>query len=234
MKRFALSVFATLLVLAPAAAVAAPVAGTYFTTDIGGQVLNGRSSTWRTGVNSGLPHVLHAQSWNGSTLGTQWEMRCAVEANPFSIQNNLDGNGTGTIVYTSSFVGGQFELYNTGNAWGDGVANLGTTAVITTVQYFMGTPQFAVANANTSGDFGGGCTLTYAIGNALGVGETTSTNLAIVKPADYPTFLDGACALAPANQQFGTWGYTLTSTMRIDCVTPTTSATWGQMKAQYR
>jgi hypothetical protein len=100
MKRFALPVLATLLILVPAAAFAAPVAGTYATTNIGGQVLNGRSSTWRTGINSGLPHVLHAQSWNGSTLGTQWELRCAVEANPFSIQNNLDGNGTGTIIYT--------------------------------------------------------------------------------------------------------------------------------------
>jgi hypothetical protein len=234
MSRFARTALTILALFVPAAALAAPNAGTYTTTDLGGQLLNGRTSTWRPGINSGLPHVLHAQSWNGSTLGTQWEMRCPVEASNFTVQNNLDGNGNGTIVYTSTFLGGQFELYNTGGAWGDGVANLGTTRITTTVQHVNYTPVFAVADGQTSGDFGGGCTLTFAIGNAVGVGETTSLNPAITKPADYPTFLDASCGPAPANQQFGTWGYTVTSVMRIDCVTPTTPQTWGHLKSQYR
>ena len=234
MKRFAISALAALALLAPISAFAAVNAGTYRTTDLGGQMLNGRSSTWRTGINSGLPHVLHAQSWNGTTLGTQWEMRCPVEASAFGVQNNLDGNGTGTIVYTSTFQGGQFELYNTGAAWGDGVANLGTTTVVATVQFVNNVPQFSVANVNTSGNFGGGCTLTFVIGNAVGVGETTSSDVSIAKPADYPTFLDASCGPAPANQQFGTWGFSVTSTMRIDCVVPATPATWGTVKGLYR
>jgi hypothetical protein len=225
------------LLLVPALAFAAPNAGTYTTTDLGGQLLTGRASTWRTGINSGLPHVLHAQSWNGATLGTQWELRCAVENAPFGVQDNRVG-GTGTVVYTSQFIGGQLELFNTGGAWGFGVANLGTTTVISTVQFVNiggnSTPVASVVNANTSGDFGNGCTLTFAISNGTGVGETTSLNPALQKPADYPTFLDATCGPAPANQQYGTWGNTLTSTMRIDCSVPATPATWGAVKGIYR
>ena len=236
MKRsLVLSTFA--LLLAPALAFAAPVAGTYTTTDLGGQLLTGRASTHRIGVNSGLPHTLHAQSWNGSVLGTQWELRCAVENAPFGVQDNRV-NGTGTIVYTSQFQGGQFELFNTGGAWGDGVATLGTTTVISTVQFVninnVSTPVASVVNANSSGDFGGGCTLTFVISNGVGVGETTSLNPAIQKPADYPTFLNSGCTPAAGDEQFGTWGNTITSTMRIDCSVPATSSTWGAVKNIYR
>jgi hypothetical protein len=231
------SLLPTLLLLVPTLAAATPNAGTYTTTDLGGQMLNGRASTSRTGINSGLPHVLHAQSWTGTTLGTQWELRCAVENNPFGIVDNRV-NGTGAVIYTSSFTGGQFELFNTGGAWGDGVANLGTTSVISTVQFVninnVSTPVASVVNAQTSGDFGGGCTLTFVISNGYGVGETTSLDVSIVKPADYPTFLDAACGPAAANQQFGTWGATVTSTMRIDCVVPADPTSWGKIKSVYR
>jgi hypothetical protein len=236
MKTRLLTTALAILAFVPAAALAAPVAGTYTTTDLGGQLLTGRASTWRTGINSGLPHVLHAQSWNG-TLGTQWELRCAVENSAFGVQDNRV-NGTGTVVYTSTFNGGQFELYNTGGAWGDGVATLGTTTVISTVQFVnlggTSTPVASVVNANTSGSFGGGCTLTFALANGAGVGETTSLDPSIQKPADYPTFLAANCAPAPANQQFGTWGNVLTGTMRIDCVVPAPASTWGSMKHLYR
>lgn len=235
MKKFA--ILSTLCLLVPALASATPNAGTYTTTDLGGQLLTGRASNSRTGIDSGLPQVLHAQSWNGTTLGTQWELRCAVENAPFGIVDNRVG-GTGTVVYTSTFTGGEFELYNTGGPWGDGVATLGTTTVISTVQFVniggTSTPVASVINANTSGDFGGGCTLTFAISNGSGVGETTSLDPSIVKPADYPTFLDASCAVAAANMQFGTWANTLTSTLRIDCVTPAEGVTWGKLKSVYR
>jgi len=233
MKRRILFLSTCSLLLAPALALAAVNAGTYTTTDLGGQLLTGRASTWRTGVNSGLPHVLHGQSWNGTTLGTQWELRCAVENAPFGVQDNRV-NGTGTVVYTSNFTGGQLELFNTGGAWGFGVANLGTTVVISTVQFVniagTSTPVTSVVNANTSGDFGDGCTLTFVISNGTGVGETPYA----AKPADYPTFLDATCNPAPVNQQFGTWGNTLTSTMRIDCSVPAERSSWGAVKGIYR
>jgi hypothetical protein len=217
-----------------AAAYAAPVPGVYTTTDLGGQLLPGRASTSRTGINSGLPHVLHSQSWNGSVLGAQWEMRCPILNVPFTVVDGRNGFGTGPVTYTSSFQGGEFELFNTGGPWGDGIATLGTTTIISTVQFVNNNPVASVVNGQTSGDFGGGCTLTFAIANGYGVGETTSLNPAITKPADYPTFLDAACGPAAGDAQFGTWGAVITGTLQIDCVVPADAASWGAVKSIYR
>lgn len=221
-------------------AMAAPVTGTYTSTDLGGQLLTGRASTWRSGINSGLPHVLHAQSWDGATPGTQWEVVCPTENANFSVQDNRVG-GVGTIVYTSTFSGGTFTFFP-GNPtpwpWGDGTGTLGATTLITTVQYVLinnvSTPVAAVVNGNTSGSFVGGCALTFVIANGVGVGETTSLNPAITKPADYPAFLDGTCQPAPPSQQYGSWGTVITITMHIDCETPARRSTWGAVKTLYR
>ncbi len=237
MKRFAIALQAAAMLLVPVLVFGAVNSGTYTTTDIGGQLQTGRASTWRSGINSGLPHVLHAQSWDGTTLGVQWELRCATEPTNFVTQDNRV-NGTGTVVFTSNFTGGQFELFNTGGPWGSGVANLNTTTTVTTVQFVNiggnSTPVASVVNANTSGSFGGGCTLTFALSNGTGVGETTSSDVTITKPATYPAFLDGTCSPAAANAQFGTWGNVITGTLRIDCVVPTVTPTWGHVKSFYR
>jgi hypothetical protein len=86
---------------------------------MGGQILTGRTSTWRPGVNSGLPHVLHAQSWDGANLGTQWDINCATETTAFGVVDNRVA-GNGTMVYTSTFNGGTFNFYAGGFPWGDG------------------------------------------------------------------------------------------------------------------
>lgn len=215
----------------------APVPGTYTSTDLGGVLLTGRASTWRSGINSGLPHVLHAQSWDGATLGAQWDISCPTEPVNFIVQDNRVG-GVGTIVYTSTFTGGTFTFSAGAWPWGDGTGTLGTTTLVTTVQYVMiggvSTPVAAVVNGNTAGTWSNGCYLTFAIANGVGVGETTSLNPAITKPADYPTFLDGSCGPAPAGAQFGTWGNVITITMQIDCPVPVEGATWGKVKADYR
>jgi hypothetical protein len=234
MKRILL---ALAFVLLPAALAAAPVTGTYVSTDLGGSLLTGRASTWRSGINSGLPHVLHGQSWNGAALGTQWDMSCAVENVAFTVQDNRVG-GVGTVVYTSNFHGGTMTLYAGGWPWGDGTATLNTTTIITTVQFVLiggvSTPVASVANGNTSGLFGNGCRLQFVIANGTGVGETTSLNPAITKPADYPSFQDGSCAAAPPAQQFGTWGSVITITMSIDCTVPVEDVPWGAVKRIYR
>lgn len=225
------------LLFVSAVALAFPVGGIYTSTDLGGTLLTGRASTWRSGINSGLPHVLHAQSWDGTTLGTQWEIRCPTENVNFIVQDNRVG-GVGTIVYTSAFTGGTFTFFPGGWPWGDGTGTLGATTLITTVQYILvsgvSTPVAAVVNGNTSGAFVGGCELTFAIGNGTGVGETTSLNPLITKPAGYPAFLDGTCAPPPANQEFGTWGNVITITMGINCPTGVTQGTWGRIKTIYR
>ncbi|MDZ4805453.1 MAG: hypothetical protein SGI90_11385 [Candidatus Eisenbacteria bacterium] len=226
---FLLTAVAGLALASPA--VAAPINGIYNSTDLGGQLLTGRASTWRPGINSGLPHVLHGQSWNGA-LGTQWDVSCALETTQFGIQDNRI-SGTGTVVYTSTFQGGTFTLYPGAWPWGDGVGTLGTTILISTVQFVNNIPVASVVNGNTSGTFEGGCALTFAIANGNGIGETTSLNPLITKPADYPTFQDATCGPAPANQQFGTWGEVRTITMMIDCPVPVAPSTWSGVKARF-
>ncbi|MBK9304534.1 MAG: hypothetical protein IPM94_11765 [bacterium] len=225
-----------LLVSVPVIALADPVAGLYNSTDLGGQLLTGRASTWRSGINSGFPHVLHAQSWDGAALGTQWEISCPTSGS-MTVQDNRI-SGVGTIVYTSTYTGGTFDFFAGGFPWGDGSGTLAAMTVITTVQYVMisgnSTPVAAVVNGNTTGTFDNGCTLVFAIGNGIGAGETTSLNPAITKPADYPTFLDGSCAAASAGQQFGTWGSVITLTLQIDCAVANEAGSWSSIKATYR
>ncbi len=216
---------------------AVPAAGTYTSTDLGGLLFTGRASTWRSGINSGLPHVLHAQSWDGSTLGTQWEVNCPTEPVNSLVQDNRVG-GVGTVVYTSTFNGGTFTLFPGAWPWGDGTGSLNTTTLITTVQFVLvggvSTPVASVVNGSTSGVFAGGCVLTFVIANGFGVGETTSLNPSITKPADYPTFLDGNCAPATAAQQFGTWGDTISITMNISCPVPVDNTSWSVVKSSFR
>jgi hypothetical protein len=234
MRRFPTTLFVLSLLLTPAVASADPVPGTYTSTDLGGQLLTGRASNGRTGIDSGFPHVLHTQSWNGSTLGTQWEVSCPI-SNSFTVVDNRV-SGTGTVVYTQQFTGGTMTFFAGGWPWGDGTANLNTTTLISTVQFVAGNPfpVASVVNGNTSGTFPNGCFLTFAIANGNGVGETSSLAPGLMKPADYPTFLDATCGPAPANQQFGTWGDVRTITMNIHCPVPTEQTTWGRVKLLYR
>jgi hypothetical protein len=222
-----------LLMFVAAVATADPVNGVFRSTDLGGQMLTGRASTWRPDVNVGLPQVLHVQSYDAGTaqLGAQWELACAIETIPYSVQDNRV-NGTGTVVYTAVYNGGTLTFFPGSPAWpwGDGVATLGTTTLISTVQYVSNIPVASVVNGNTSGLFTNGCALVFAIGNGSGVGETPYAS----KPADYPTFLDGTCAPADPGLQFGTWGSAITITFQIDCVTPTRRPTWGALKTLYR
>ncbi len=225
-----------LLLVLPISVAAVPVSGTYHSTDLGGSLYTGRASNWRTGVNSGLPHVLHIQSWDGNTLGSQWEIHCAVENSASTVQDNRV-NGEGTVVYTEVFQGGTFTLFPGGWPWGDGTGTLGTTTLISTVQYLMingvSTPVASVVNGNTSGTFTDGCLLTFTIGNGSGVGETTSLDPSITIPPDYPVFLDDTCNPTPSGQQFGTWGDVATITAQIDCSVPTQIKSWSAIKANY-
>ncbi len=237
MKRLLCIPTLSALLLLPVLATAAPVDGVYRSNDFPppftGTLLTGRASTWRPTINSGLPHVLHAQSWDGTTLGTQWEINCAVENSGYSVQDNTL-NGTGTIIYTSTFQGGTFTFFAGGWPWGDGTGTLGTTNLTTTVTFMGGYPMGSVVNGTTSGIFVGGCELSFAIANGSGIGETTSLFPTLTKPADYPTFLDGTCGPASPTQQYGTWGTVLTITLGIHCPVPTEQTTWGKVKALYR
>jgi hypothetical protein len=238
MKRTLIAVVAlALIVLIPIAAGAVPVPGIYNSIDIfgGGPLLTGLGSTWRSGINSGLPHVLHLQSYTlpSGPLGVQWEIACAVENAPYVVQNNLNAQGTGDIIYTSTFTGGIFTFFAGGWPWGDGSGTLLTTSLITTVHFVAYSPTGSRVNGTTSGTFDNGCYLTFAIANGMGMGETSSGPPNLTKPAIYPTFLDGTCNPAQSNQQFGSWGTVTQITLGIQCPVPTEVTTWGAVKARY-
>lgn len=234
-SRVFLSFLATIALALPA--LANPVPGTYTSTDLGGQLFTGRGSTWRTGINSGFPHVVHAQSWSGAALGTQWDVSCP-SANAYTTVQDNRVNGTGTVVYTTQYSGGTFTFLAGGWPWGDGTGTLNTTVEITTVQHVNvggnSVPFASVVNSNTEGTFSNGCALVFAIANGNGVGETSSLAPSSTKPADYPVFLDGTCGPAAANAQFGAWGNVSTITMHIQCPTPSQETTWGGLKSIYR
>jgi len=220
------------LVASSMASAASPIPGFY--TTITNDFLDGRGSeSWRNAPdNKSLDHVFNSESWDGSTLGTEWYTRCGVGSTT-TTSSNLDSTGTGAVVYTTVYTGGVFWLSKNG-PWGDGVndltGTLNTTTNITTVQYVNGIGVSAVSNVNTSGVFdGSGCSLTFAIANGSGKGDT---DLFPTKPADYPDFLDTGCAAG--NRDRGSWGDLLTITMEIDCPTPVESTTWGAVKARYR
>lgn len=238
MYRIKTMLFATFLLLMIAIpCFAVPVTGYYNSTDLGGQLLTGRASTNRTGINSGFPHVFHVQSWDGTNLGTQWELSCGKSNGYSSVVDNRVA-GVGDIVYTSIYTGGTFTFFPGGWPWGSGTGTLNNTSLTTTVTYIMisgnSTPVGARINGTASGVFAGGCALSFAIANGNGVGETTSLNPLIVKPANYPTFLDGTCNLASPTQQFGTWGGVTQILFGIECPTPTRSSSWGQVKLIYK
>jgi len=246
MRRLLIAFCVLLAVIAvPVLVSAVPLTGCYRSTDMStnplcptNQLLTGRGSTWRPLINSGFPHVLHLQSWNGTNLGTQWDISCPIEpTNYVSVQDNRVG-GNGTIVYISQYKGGTFTFLPGGWPWGDGTGTLVITDMQTIVQYQMiggvSQPVASVVNGTAHGMFVGGCSLAFAIANGSGVGETSSLYPLLTKPATYPTFLDGTCGSAPPNQQFGTWGDVITITMGIDCATPASNETWGRIKVLYR
>ncbi|MGH7724623.1 MAG: hypothetical protein ACREOU_04270 [Candidatus Eiseniibacteriota bacterium] len=210
-------------------AFAVPVPGIYSSTDLGGALLTGRASqSWTAPLNAaqGLNDVFNSQSWNGAALGTQWAFSCGVQPAAQGVVDNRDGSGTGTVVFTNSFSGGNFYL-NPG-PWGDGTGTLNSTVEIVTVVYVGFVPQASVVNINSSGQFNGSnCLLTFAIANGNGLGDTDILPF----PAGFPPLIDTACA---PTRLYGSWGEVRTITMRIDCPVPTNGKTWGALKAIYR
>jgi hypothetical protein len=235
------SLLITLLVLfafvaVPVLVSAAPVQGIYTSPNRGGSVLLGRASVSRQFPNSGNPKMFHGQSWNGSALGTQWEIRCGVELTLTPADSSLYNKvtGTGFITYYQTFLGGTFSLYNDpAVGWGSGSGTLNTTSAVSQVRYQSFIPVASSFTAFTSGTFSppdGNCELTFAMGNGFGQGETPY----LQKPSTYPTFLAQDCSPADANHQFGIWGDVNDIVAQISCSVPVQQSSWGQVKVLYR
>lgn len=218
------------IVALAATAQAVPVSGIYNSTDLGGSLLLGRASqSWVAALNAnqGLNDVFNSQSWDGSTLGTQWGFSCGVQLAQQTVVDNRVA-GTGTVVFTNIFQGGTFFL-NPG-PWGSGTGTLGPapTTNVVTVQYVAGNPVAAVTNINSSGKFDNSdCVLTFTIANGNGLGDTD----ALPFPANFPSLLDTSCA---STRQFGSWGEVRTITVGINCPVAAEAKPWSRVKSIYR
>jgi hypothetical protein len=203
----------------------------------------GRASTSRQFPNSGNPKIFNGQSWSGSVLGAQWEIKCGVETTitppDYSLYN--PGTGTGVITFHQTFNGGTFTLYSDPSMPVNWVSTpsvsgtLGVTSVISQVQLISFIPVASSFTGSTSGHFENGCTMNFAMANGFGVGETSDPP-GLTKPATYPAFLAADCSPADGAHQFGTWGDVndIIVSINADCATPTRGSTWGRIKSMHR
>jgi hypothetical protein len=214
-----------------------PTPGTYGTSNTSppdGTVFEGRASnSWSGPSNggSGVGNVFNSMSWDGGTLGTEWVFQCGVSISQ-TTTNNIDGNGNGTFLFTTTYGAGTFWLSKDG-PWGDSVNDLtGTTGTLTrstTISYVLGNPVSAVENAATSGHFDdSNCSLTFAISNAIGVGDTDSVAFPV---SGYPGLLDTDCSTPRAD---GSWGDIISLAMGVLCPVAVEETTWTQMKSTFQ
>lgn len=222
--------------LAASAFAGPPQQGVYLSNDLGGSMLTGRfSESW---VNPAATHgqvgnTIHALSWDGFGLGSQWRLTCPSLVSAVLVSDNRDGNGTGDVTYQTNYAGGTFWMSMNG-PWGDGTVDytgtIQTFVVTTTFQYVFGNLLGIRANVTMTGEFDGydSC-FDYTINNTAFFGTTDQMPL----PADYPTFLDNVCS--PGVNRGG-WGSVTEIALQIygQCTVPTQEATWGTVKSLYR
>ena len=104
--RILLTLFLCIAISAPALA-GPPANGTYTSTDIGGTMLPGRYSESWYPTKLSVNNTLNEQSWDGSTLGTQWHWYCPwIAFPPVLLVNTLDGNGNGIKIFPASLSAG--------------------------------------------------------------------------------------------------------------------------------
>ncbi len=226
------------LLLATAAFAAAPLPGSYQSTDLGGVIPYGRyTEGWTAGGGALLAGTtMNCESWDGSTLGGVWRYTCGVALAPASLlMSTVDGNGNGNRTYACSFTGGSLWL-NGGGPWANGDASypghFDSYVEYETITYVNWVPVAAVTNVVTSAHFDAYPTIcmSFSISNGTRVG---ATDLGGTKPAGYPDFLDTACAATPTQ---GAWWNMTSVTISISsgCVVPTRSSSWGAVKTLYR
>ena len=183
---------------------AGPVTGDYSSTDLGGTVMTGR---WSEGYATGVPNTVgngaHAESWNGATLGSQWELTGLTLLSSTVISGSINGSGNGIVTYLRVFdtTNGFLKLDDSGSWWNAGDAGTEYTVDLTSyTQILTVTYQgFAVKNASSietfAGDFVGYAGYQLLYGHTLGAFQ----GLGLTTPAGYPSF-------EPATSPAGAWG----------------------------
>jgi hypothetical protein len=233
MRRIGVGVLAFILCTAASAGAGPPRNGVY--TSAEGHLLLGRySESWIDGAPGEVGNTLHAQSWEGVALGTQWAVRCpSILVPPMLISEMLDEEGNGQQTYRTIYTGGTFWISGTG-AWGSGDAeysgDLAQYIHTTTYLYENHTPVTEVTNVQLTGFFDGyGQCMQLTIANAAGVGGGSQGR------DPYPEFLNGpdGCCADPSLE--GEWGDVHSITMVVlNCNTAVGLTSWGTVKSLYR
>jgi len=185
---------AVLLLTAALVAQGAPIVGSYASIELGGAIVDGRWSESYVGGGPGqIGNTVHAASWNGTTLATQWELSGpAINAPPTVLLNTVVG-GTGTIVYFTTYGGGTLLLDDSGPWWTAGdpgtayTVNVTSYTHTTTNQYVGGVVVASSTASSLKGVFADypGYSISFAVSAAV--------------PSGYPSFV-------PDTAASGAWG----------------------------
>jgi len=193
-------------------AAASPKAGHYESGTLGGTVLDGRvTEGFLTGFPPAAGDELHAASWDGAALGTQWEITgVKVGAISAPLWDVTLPTGDRTVGYRIDYTGGVMNL-KTGGPWDADVAdylvNVDHYSVTLTLLFNSSAKLVSGTSViEVEGSFPVYPTHKLVFGLASGVYRGMSPTS---KPAEYPSF--------PAGFAVGTWG--IVNNMQFD-ITP--------------
>jgi hypothetical protein len=215
---------------ASAALAGSPIDGVYKSSD--GDFNEGREgSWWRSGVSFlDIGNVLHAESWNGSTLGTDWKILCP-EVVRVTLILDLTSGGTGQKIYQLDYRGGFLELNGAG-PWGNGdplyTSFIDTYYEFRTIQYESGIMTGSVSDHQVTAHDSHYKCFVFGIGNGVWLGDLK------LAPGGYPEYRDRTCFSSPFLAP-GHWGDIRDLTLTIQgCTVSTEPSSWGAVKALYR
>jgi len=191
-------------------AIASPKAGHYESGTLGGAVLDGRVTEGLTGISPAVGDELHAASWNGAALATQWEITgVKLSAIPTLLWTIPLSTGTASS-YRSNYAGGVMNLKKGGPWDADGADYLVDVDhySVTLTLLFDSSAAFVSGTSviEVEGTFQAYPTHKLVFGLASGVYRGMSPTS---KPAEYPSF--------PTGFSVGAWG--IVNNMQFD-ITP--------------
>jgi len=207
-------------VLAAAPAVAGPLPG-YYDSEFIGQIIEGRwSESYVDGVPGDIGNTVHAASWNGVALGTQWVLAgAAIDADPVMIGNTVDGSGNGTMTWFTTYDGGVLTLTDQGLWWNSGDLGDHYTVTVTLythttqIHFSGGVPVEQSTIVEMSGTFDGyypPYEVDFLVAQALQIDEggLAAYEAYQASHGDFPDWL-------PLGEDVGQWGVAQMIQMRI-------------------
>jgi hypothetical protein len=210
-------------------------------SSINGQLMGARLTQSESAF-EGPDQVFSIASWNGKTLGTEWELSCNQQTTPADVVVGLDPNGNNIVITTIVFQGGNFHLCQVG-PWGNDVYGTAlTNQVVLTEYYEAGRVVRAEMVSEAVGRCNTGRAVQFNFSRCMAWGEMEEPM------PGYPELLDQNCA---PTRVHGYWGEMTDVTIRLfkkppACIpliaSPTSGdlpavverTTWGAMKALYR